>query len=140
MSTSSLRHTLRRRLAPLVLLLAFVLLGSRTCASEMTRVELRFELGAAAAQVETLRADVFPEGASMGVATFERHVRERPVHGPLGFEAALDPGSYRVRIEARTAAAARTLERAIVVGEQLGERTVITVDLGRDLLPAPGAD
>jgi hypothetical protein len=134
----SYRQTLRRRIAPVALLLALALLGSRTCASEMTRVEIRLELGAAAAHVDTLRVDVFPADAAAGVVTFERHLRGKPVHGPLGFEAALDPGTYRLRIEARAASEVRTLERALVVGEQLGERTVISVDLEQALLPAPG--
>ena len=143
MFAHSFGQTLRRRIAPLAFLLALALLGSRTCASEMTRVEIRLDLGAAAAHVETLRADVFPADAATGVASFERHLRGQSP-GPLGFEAALDPGTYRLRIEARPRAgsSARTLERVIVVGEQLGERTVISVDLEQALLPAsgPGAD
>jgi hypothetical protein len=140
-SEHSFRQTLRRRIAPVALLLALALLASRTCATETSRVEVRLALGAAAAHVASLRVDVFPAGAATGVASFERHLRGQPPHGPLGFEAALDPGSYTLRIEARVASSVRTLERAIVVGEQLGERTVITVDLEQALLPAaPGAD
>jgi hypothetical protein len=142
----SFYQTLRRRIAPLAFLLALVLLGSRTCATETTRVEIRLDLGAAAAHVDTLRVDVFPAGAATGVASFERHLRGQAVQGPLGFEVALDPGSYRLRIDARVRVGAassavslgRTLERAIVVGEQMGERTVISVDLEQALLPAPG--
>ena len=150
MSAHSFYQTLRRRIAPVAFLLAVALLGSRTCAGERTRVEIRLELGAAAAQVETLRVDVFPADAATGVASFERHLRGQPVQGPLGFEVPLDPGTYRLRIDARLRARlgagatssavslVRTLERAIVVGEQMGERTVISVDLEQALLPPPG--
>lgn len=138
MSESSFRHTLRRRIAPVALLLAVGLLASRTCANETRPVEIRLALGAAAAQLDTLRVDVFPAGASTGVASFERHLRRQPASGPLGFQAALDPGTYSLRIEAR-GASDRTLERAIVVDEQLGDRAVISVDLEQALLP-PAAD
>jgi hypothetical protein len=146
----SFYQTLRRRIAPVAFLLAIALLGSRTCATESTRVEIRLDLGAAAAHVETLRVDVFPADAATGVASFERHLAGQPVQGALGFEAALDPGTYRLRIDARlrarlrpgaappAASVGRTLERMIVVGEQMGERTVISVDLEQALLPAPG--
>jgi hypothetical protein len=152
-SAPSFYQTLRRRIAPVAFLLALALLGSRTCANESTRVEIRLELGAAATHVETLRVDVFPvfpAGAATGVASFERHLRGQPVQGPLGFEVALDPGTYRLRVDARLRArlragaassavsSGRTLERTIVVGEQMGERTVISVDLEQALLPAPG--
>jgi hypothetical protein len=154
-SEHSFYQTLRRRIAPVAFLLALALLGSRTCATEKTRVEIRLDLGAAAAHVETLRVDVFPADAATGVASFERHLRGQPVQGSLGFEVPLDPGSYRLRIDARLGArlearsragaappavpSGRTLERAIVVTEQMGERTVISVDLEQALLPAPGA-
>ena len=143
MSADSFYQTLRRRIAPVAFLLAVVLLGSRTCATEATRVEIRLDLGAAATHVETLRVDVFPADAATGVASFERHLRGQPVPGALGFEAALDPGTYRLRVDVRLrAGATRTLERTIVVGEPMGERTVISVDLEQALLPAPdpGAD
>jgi hypothetical protein len=139
-SASSFRHTLRRRIAPVAFLGVLVLLGARTCATEAARVEIRLDLGAAAAGVDALRVDVFPAGAAEGVAYFERH--GRPVADALGFEARLDPGTYLLRIEARTASGVRTLERTVVVGEQLGERTVISLDLEPALLaaPSPGAE
>ncbi|HWN68026.1 MAG TPA: hypothetical protein VNM90_10340 [Haliangium sp.] len=147
MSSHSFGQTLRRRIAPLAFLLALALLGSRTCAREMTRVEIRLDLGASAAHVETLRVDVFPADADTGVASFERHLRGQPPPNPLAFEAALDPGTYRLRVDARWRAGSsartpgRTLERVIVVGEQPGERTVISVDLEQALLASgPGAD
>jgi hypothetical protein len=140
-SARPFRETLRRRIAPLVFLGLLLIFGSRTCASEMAEVELRLDLGDAATHVEALRVDVFPVGAAEGVASFERFFQDR--HGPrqLGFEVPLDPGSYRLRIEARTPAGTRNLERTIVVGEALTEHTVISVDLEQALLPAPaGAD
>lgn len=140
MSEPSIRQTLRRRIAPVAFLLAVAFLASRTCTSQPERVEIQLALGAAAAHVDTLRVDVFAADDAQGLASFERHIRGQPVHGPLGFEATLDPGPYRLRIEARTGSSTRTLERAIVVGEQLGERAVISVDLAQALLPAPGAD
>lgn len=141
MSARPFRETLRRRIAPLVFLGLLLIFGSRTCASEMAEVELQLDLGDAATHVEALRVDVFPVGATEGVASFERFFHDR--HGPrqLGFEVPLDPGSYRLRIEARTPAGTRDLERTIVVGEALTEHTVISVDLEQALLPAPaGAD
>jgi hypothetical protein len=136
----SFRQTLRRRVAPVAFLLAVAFLASRTCTAQPARIEIQLALGAAAAHVDTLRVDVFAADDALGVASFERHIRSQPVRGPIGFEASLDPGSYRLHIEARTGASTRTIERVIVVGEQLGEHTVISVDLEQALLPAPGAD
>lgn len=141
MSVRPFRETLRRRVAPLVFLGLLLIFGSRTCASEMAQVKLRLDLGAASQHLESLRVDVFPAGAPEGVASFERFFPERQGPRHLGFEVPLDPGSYRLRIEARTPAGTRDLERTIVVGEAVTEHTVISVDLEQALLPAPaGAD
>lgn len=139
MSERPFRETLRRRIAPLVFLGLLLVFGSRTCASETAEVEIQLELGDAATHVEALRVDVFPVDAAEGVASLERFFRDHGGPSRLGFEVPLDPGSYRLRIEARTAAGTRDLERTIVVGETRTEHTVISVDLTQALLPAPPA-
>lgn len=139
MSERPFRETLRRRIAPLVFLGLLVALGSRTCASDAAEVEIQLELGDATTHIEALRVDVFPVGAAEGVASLERFFHEHRGPRRLGFALPLDPGSYRLRIEARTPTGTRDLERTIVVADTRTEHTVISVDLTQALLPAPAA-
>lgn len=138
------RETLRRRIAPLVFLIALATLGARTCASEAAEVDLRLYLGEAAAELRSLRVDVFrdegeDDARDRGVAYLERSYTGATgaAAAPPSFELQLAPGSYRVRIELELERASgrehRVLERAIVVGESLGEQTQVRIQLTDEL-------
>lgn len=136
----SLYDVLRRRVAPVVLVAALAVLGSRTCASEMAQVDIHLLFGPAHPRILAVRGDLFPEGEPMGVAYFERHYRDeaagrsvRDAHFELG---QLDPGSYVLRIEARLEGGVRLVERTIYIRDQ----AQVTIDISDDISGAISGD
>ncbi len=129
MAKRELWEFLRRRLAPLVIVLIVAMLGVRTCESDLADVEIRLRLGAASAQVQALRVDVFPTGDQAGVAYFERRYAAGRAPEAVSMSAHVDPGMYRVHIDATLVDDARSIWRQIEVRHQ----AVVTIDL-RDAL------
>jgi hypothetical protein len=121
--------TFRKRIAPLAFLAALVLLATRTCSTELARVEVALDFGAAAERVRQVRVDVFPRGDDRSVLFFERTYGERGVTSPPSFEAQLDAGAYELLFEVVLDDGMRRFARVVEVTDQ----ATITVKLERDL-------
>ncbi len=130
MAERSFRQTLRRRIAPIAFLGALALLGVRTCGTEMARVDLRFELGSAAAEVRSFAVDVHrgEEVAPVAYQTAEFGVGGASETLP-DWSLQLDPGQYVLKIRMATASGGVLVERRI----EVSDRAVITIDLEDEL-------
>ena len=129
--SSSLWHTLRTRVAPLVFLALMVLLTARTCKSEFAQVHIEFDLGPRAADVRGFRVDVFRQGDDVSAVFFEHPVGSDKPLGRPGFDAQLDSGTYQLVFEVVLRDGTRRFERVI----ETTDNANITVDLRRDLAP-----
>lgn len=130
---SSFRHTLRKKIAPIALLAALLLLTARTCEREHAQVEMQFEFGAHAHTVTSLRVDVFRDGDDESVLVFERaDVRGGPSERP-SLQAQLDKGVYHLMFEVGTNDGIRRFERVV----HTENNATITVNIERDLAPRP---
>lgn len=132
--TSSWYQTIRKRVAPLAFLIALVVLATRTCSTEVADVEITLDFGSAAAEVRSLRVDVFPEDSNIGVIQFQRTYDQRGVVEAPRLHAQLDPGDYELAFDvvlgdtAEDVASKRFARRITI-----GDRATITVPLERDL-------
>ncbi len=120
----------RRRIAPFALVLALVLLGTRTCGSETSKVTLRIDAGEAADQISNLEVDIIRVGGDGAtVARLERHAGAPSVDLPTQ----LATGRYRLRFRATLRGGeVRRFDHMIEVDS--GETTT-TVPIARDLAP-----
>jgi len=119
----------RRRIAPIALVLALVLLGTRTCGAEAAKVTLRIDAGEAAPQLADLEVDMVRDGEQGAVARLERHAGAPSVD----LVTQLDAGRYRLRFRAvLRGGEVRRFDHVIEV--ESGE-TTITVPIARDLAP-----
>ena len=129
--TSSWYQTFRKRVAPLAFLIALVALTTRTCSSEIAEVEITLDMGAAAADVRSLRLDIFPRGSDIGVIQFQRTYPASGVSQAPTLRAQLDAGDYELVFDVALVDASKRFQRVITVGD----RATITVPLERDLTP-----
>ncbi len=119
----------RRRIAPIALVLALVLLGTRTCGSETAKLTLRIDAGPAAGQIADLQMDVVRQGQTGAVARLERHAGAPP----RDLVTQLDPGTYQLRFRVTLRGGeVRRFDHLIEV--ESGETTT-TVPIARDLPP-----
>jgi hypothetical protein len=119
-------QTIRKRAAPLGLVLALVWLGTRSCSDEP--VKARVLIGVGAAPVVELRATAHRPDGEDALAHFE----QRDLNGPAPvWRLELAPGSYRLVfvVALRDEPTARRFERRIEVTDGAD----IRVDLSRDL-------
>lgn len=117
----------RRRLAPVVLVIAVGLLVSRTCTSRSAQVELRFDLGQAAERVRRLEVDLLRDPAAAPVGQWNGQGGRAPMRP---WRLSLAPGSYQLRVRADMADGRQVrFERAIEVTEEAS----ITVPLEQGL-------
>ena len=116
---------LRRRLAPIAVVIALIVLVRETLMSkrDVTRGTIELRFGAHAAEVSHVRATVFDDGAPVG--HLERDLRADP-STPVRFPAELSERA-RVVVDLSTTAGPRRFEHALAAGE------VVVVDLGPDL-------
>lgn len=121
-----LRRNWRRIAGGLAFLLAIAFLGSRACKSESVEAAIQFRLGAAGAEVRSLRAELYrgedPEQLGFWQKSFDRRGAAAVV-GPWRLRA--DEGVYRVEIEVATAAGSRRVTRRV----ELQDGATVTVDL-----------
>lgn len=120
----------RKRVAPIAFLIGLVVLGTRTCSTEMAEVELTFDFGSAAADVRSLRVDVFREGESIGAITFERHYGDDGAKSDPRVEATLDAGTYHVAFSVVMKDGRRRFDRTMTIND----RAAVTLSLERDLI------
>lgn len=120
----------RRRVAPIALVLALLFLATRTCSSEPASARILFGVGAA--PIEELRVTIEPLERDEELAFFEQRGRTGPA--PV-WSLEIAPGSYRLVfvVELRGEDEARRFERRI----EVREGAEIRVDLTRDLRPRP---
>jgi hypothetical protein len=128
-SERGLWDTFRKRIAPVALMIALVLLATRTCSTEIARVEMALDFGAAAERVRQVRVDMFPRGEERSVLFFERAYGERGVTSPPSLEAQLDAGTHEMLFEVVLDDGLRRFTRIVEVTDQ----ATITVKLERDL-------
>ena len=115
----------RKRLAPVALILALVLLAHETCNRQQAAsetIELRF--GSHAAEVQHVRADVLVGDQPVGYV--ERDLTADPTT-PVRFPAVIDGDNASISIDLRTTRGPRHVTRALTPGD------VVIVDLGPDL-------
>ncbi|MCG8417917.1 MAG: hypothetical protein MJE77_08245 [Proteobacteria bacterium] len=122
----------KKRIAPLVFLVALTVLATRTCASEMATVEITFDLGQARPDVRLFRVDAFRHGSETGVLHFERHYSNQGPPSSPTIEARLDPGLYELLFSVTLKSGLQRFERVIDVTD----RAEITLRLERNLNPS----
>ena len=119
-------------MATAALLLALLLISTRTCGHESASSEVRFRVGAAGAQLRRLEAELRRPGQDELLGFYRREFD----HGS-GSEAGrwplrADAGVYRMSISLRTASGAVRVERAL----EMVDGATVTLDLERDLTGA----
>jgi hypothetical protein len=120
----------RKRIAPIAFIVAILALGTRTCKADMAEVELTVSFGAAAADVRSIRVDLFKGDDVEPVASFNRSYGEAGAQTSPLLDAQLDPGMYRVDMTVGTVSGTRHITRAV----DMDDRSSITVSIERDLL------
>lgn len=133
MAERSFRQTLRRRVAPIAFLAALLLLGMRTCSTEMARVELRFAFGKAAPDVRTFAVDVFRGDEVAPVAYHNADYGAGGAPAVQTWELQLDPGPYMLKIRVTLASGTRQVERRV----EASDRAAVTVNLEDELSASP---
>ncbi len=139
MSRGSRYNTLRKRVAPIAFLAALVLLGTRTCNSEIANVELRFDVGTHQAFVSALRVDVARQsdpGESLG--HFEHNFKTAPESVRPHWKLQLDPGMYVLRIVLETAGGIVTETRTADVVDKAVIRISLVGAITRAKHQSPG--
>jgi hypothetical protein len=118
----------RRRIAPIALLLAIVLMARENCQKDQ-RIHATFvlELGEAARDVRSLDAEVSLAGDRY--AAYHREALPGGTIGPIRFEAALPADDGELRIDITTSA--RTLH--VVRRFHAADGSTVTVPLASDL-------
>ncbi len=131
MTSPSVWHTLRRRLAPAAFFVALLVLASQTCESELAEVTVVVELGRAAPLIRQLQVDLYEDGAVAPISTFERTFTSG-APSSVSFTLATTDGAYRVDITATTANEPVWIDRVVT----LSSRAAVTVAIEDELMAA----
>jgi len=114
-------------------LLALVFLTTRTCRSENASAEIRFRVGQAGAALRGLDAELLRPGEDEVLGFYRRDYPQGSGSGAGQWTVRADPGLYRMKVGLRTAAGLTKVER----GLEIFAGAIVTIDLERDLAPAP---
>jgi len=102
MSGWSRYDKMRRRLAPVAFLGALVFLGTRTCGSEMAKVELWFDVGSNTASLTSLQVEITRQKEPGEViAHFEHNFHNASASLQPRWKLQLDPGMYDLALTVR---------------------------------------
>lgn len=125
----------RKRIAPVAFLVAILALGTRTCKADMAEVTLTVDFGSAAADVRSIRVDLYRGDDVEPVVTLERAYGDAGATTRPVLEAQLDSGSYRVDMSVGTTTGQRYVTRSV----ELSDQSNVTVTIERDLSRARAA-
>lgn len=137
-------NTIRKRLAPLVLLFAVGLLVRETCAGQQrSEITLRFDLGVHGSRVRALWVDVMVDGTSVG--QMQRSTAGGVAMGVPEMKAVLPDGQAELRIDLELLApvpggSVVPARRVVRRGIRTEGGDVVTVALGPEVAreePAP---
>ena len=117
---------------PVAFLGALALLATRTCASDVAKVELRFAFGDAGAATQSLEVEVFRDDDRDALATFKRVFNQDGATAAVGWKLQLDPGLYTLELRVRYRGRLVTLKKKV---EAVGNAAVV-VNLESDLQAA----
>jgi hypothetical protein len=115
----------RRKLAPVALVVALLVLAHETCnkkGAESETIELRF--GDHVRELRSVHAEIFVDGQPAG--HMDRDLSVDP-NTPVTFPAVLDGERATIRIDVVTATGPRRFERTLTAGSR------VIVDLGAEL-------
>lgn len=84
---------------PFAFLGALALLATRTCASEVAKVELRVDFGKAGAATEWVEVEVFRGDDPEAVAAFKRSFGHDGATAPVTWKLQLNPGLYTLGLK-----------------------------------------
>lgn len=107
----------RKRVLPVVFLGLLLAIAFDTCGGEPVNVEVSYEVGEAGERLRGLRVDYFRGDEPVGY--LERELGPGGAVGPVRHVIQLLPDDYRARIELRSEAGARVVERDFEVGEAM---------------------
>jgi len=126
------RRNWRRPVATAALLLALLLISTRTCGRESASSEVRFHVGAAGAQVRRLEAELRRPGQDELLGFYRREFDRGSGSEAGRWPLRADAGVYRMSISLRTAGGTVRVERAL----EMVDGATVTIDLERDLTGA----